>query len=122
MWPEIELDRSPQAPTFRQQIERQLASAIRHGKLPPDCRLPSSRTLARSLDVSRGTVVDAYETLLTSGALVATAGSGTRVASASPSVPNFSNLARTARAAHYPTHVIHVDDCDGTALYLNVAR
>jgi DNA-binding GntR family transcriptional regulator len=125
VWPDIYLDRSTQAPTLRQQIERQLASAIRSGKLPYDCRLPSSRLMAKLLNVSRGTVVDAYETLLTTGVLVATAGSGISVAHSthsSPSVPNFSNLKRTAIAAHYPTRVCHFDDWDGTSLYLNVVR
>jgi DNA-binding transcriptional regulator YhcF (GntR family) len=121
-WPEIHLDRSTQAPTLRQQIEMQLASAIRSGELPYDCRLPSSRLMATLLNVSRGTVVDAYETLLTTGVLVATPGSGIHVAHASPSVPNFSNLKRTAVAAHYPTRVCHFDDWDGTALYLNLIR
>jgi DNA-binding GntR family transcriptional regulator len=122
VWPEIYLDRSTQAPTLRQQIERQLASAIRNGALPHDCRLPSSRLLAKSLNVSRGTVVDAYETLLTTGSLLASAGSGMRVASASPNVPNFSNLKKTAIAAHYPSRVLQFDDRDGNALYLNVVR
>jgi DNA-binding GntR family transcriptional regulator len=122
VWPEITLDRSTHAPTLRQQIERQLAFAIRNGNLPHDCRLPSSRLMAKLLNVSRGTVLDAYETLLTTGLLVSTAGSGISVAHASPSVPNFSNLKRTAIAAHYPTRVCHFDDWDGTSLYLNVVR
>ena len=78
--------------------------------------------MARLLDVSRGTVVDAYDALLTTGVLVATAGSGVRVASASPRVPDFSNLKKAAIAAHYPAQVCHFADCDGTTLYLNVRR
>ena len=78
--------------------------------------------MAKLLDVSRGTIVGVYDTLLTAGMLVATLGSGTRVAYASPSVPNFNNLKKTAVAAHYPTRVCHFDDCDGTSLYLNVVR
>ena len=122
VWPEITLDRSTRAPTLRQQIERQLASAIRNGALPHDSRLPSSRLMAESLDVSRGTVVDVYESLLSTGVLVATAGSGITVAPSAPSFPNFGNLKKTAIAAHCPTRVCHFEDWDGTALYLNAVR
>jgi DNA-binding GntR family transcriptional regulator len=75
-----------------------------------------------ALPFSRGTVVDAYGTLLSTGLLVATAGSGVRVAATAPRVPNLGNLKKTAIAAHYPTRVCHFEDCDGTALYLNVLR
>jgi hypothetical protein len=57
-----------------------------------------------------------------SGSFDASAGSGMRVASASPNVPNFSNLKKTAIAAHYPSRVLQFDDRDGNALYLNVVR
>ncbi len=107
---------------MRHQIERQLSSAIRDGTLPYDCRLPSSRSMARLLEVSRGTVVDVYETLLASGMLVTTARSGIRVAYGSQNVPNFSNLEKAAIAAHYPTRICRFDDWDGTSLYLNVVR
>ncbi len=78
--------------------------------------------MATLLNVSRGTVVDAYEALVTAGVLVATAGSGVRVARAAPSVPNFGNLQKTVIAAHYPTRVCHIEDWDGTSLYLNLPR
>lgn len=122
-WPEITLDRSDRAETLRRQIEGQLALAIRSGTLPRGSRLPSSRLMARLLGVSRGTVVDAYEALLEAGVLVATASSGISVATQpSVGIPNFSNLKRTAIAAHYPTRVCHFEDGDGSPLYLNVAR
>jgi GntR family transcriptional regulator/MocR family aminotransferase len=122
VWPEISLDRSSVAPSLRQQIERQLVSAIRDGKLPFGSRLPSSRLMAKLLTVSRGTVVEAYDALLETGMLLATAGSGIYVAHRSPNVPNFSNLKQTVAAAHYPARTVRFADCDGTALYLNVAR
>jgi DNA-binding GntR family transcriptional regulator len=121
VWPEIHLNRSTKTPTLRQQIERQLALAIRDGALPHACRLPSSRSMAKLLDVSRGTVVDVYETLLATGMLVATPGSGIHIAYASSSIPDFSNLKRTVAAAHYPTRICHFSDWDGTSLYLNLA-
>jgi DNA-binding GntR family transcriptional regulator len=115
VWPEIDLDRSTQGMTLRQQIEKQLASAIRDGKLPYGSRMPSSRLMARWLNVSRGTVLQAYEALLEAGVLSAAVGSGVHV-------PNFSNLKRTIAAAHYPTRTLHFEDRDGTTLYLNVVR
>ena len=122
VWPGISLDRSPGASTLRRQIESQLAAAMRRGVLPCGARLPSSRMMARLLGESRGTVVEAYEALLESGMLVATAGSGVRVAAGSASVPNFGNLKRTAVAAHYPVRVYQFEDWDGSGLYLNVSR
>jgi GntR family transcriptional regulator/MocR family aminotransferase len=122
VWPEITLDRSPRAPTLRHQIEHQLASGIRNGTLPRGSRLPSSRLMSKLLSVSRGTVVDAYDNLLATGALVAKCGSGVHVAHSSPGVPNFSDLKTTALAAHYPTRIFACEDVDGTALYLNLAR
>jgi GntR family transcriptional regulator / MocR family aminotransferase len=64
----------------RSQLEASLRTAIRAGRLRPDTRLPSSRTLAAELGVSRRLVVDAYEQLTAEGHLVALRGSGTRVA------------------------------------------
>src|SRR5262249_6215443 len=43
--------------------------------------MPSSRALARELDISRGTVVDAYALLAADGYLAGVPGSTTRVAS-----------------------------------------
>ncbi|MDH3682081.1 MAG: PLP-dependent aminotransferase family protein [Acidimicrobiia bacterium] len=61
-------------------LERALRQAIGEGRLVAGASLPSSRTLARDLDVSRATVVAAYEQLGTEGYLVARRGAGTRVA------------------------------------------
>ncbi|MDQ3769747.1 MAG: PLP-dependent aminotransferase family protein, partial [Actinomycetota bacterium] len=64
----------------RAQLESHLRDGVRSGRLRPDARLPSSRTLAAELGVSRRLVVDAYEQLVAEGYLVARHGSGTRVA------------------------------------------
>ena len=120
VWPEIDLDHSHEAETLRNQIGRQIARAVREGKLAGGDRLPSSRLMAKLLTVSRGTVVDAYEALMEAGIIVASAGSGIRVTRTSPGVPNFNNLKRTAAAAHYPARVCLLQDQDGTQLYLNV--
>jgi GntR family transcriptional regulator/MocR family aminotransferase len=66
-------------------VGRQLADALRKAifmaELTPGERLPSTRALADSLGLSRGTVTEAYEQLKAEGCLYAQAGSGTRVAS-----------------------------------------
>ncbi|KJV25344.1 DNA-binding protein [Aquitalea magnusonii] len=65
-------------------IGRQLAAALRNaisrGELEAGERLPSTRVLAASLGVSRGTVTEAYEQLMAEGCLDAQPGSSTRVA------------------------------------------
>jgi len=64
----------------RAQLEGHLRDGVRSGRLRPDARLPSSRTLAAQLGVSRRLVVDAYAQLVAEGYLVARHGSRTRVA------------------------------------------
>ncbi|MEU5880271.1 PLP-dependent aminotransferase family protein [Spirillospora sp. NPDC047279] len=62
------------------QIAAGFRAAIRSGRLTAGTRLPSSRDLARDMDVSRGVVVTAYEQLIAEGFLLARRGDGTRVA------------------------------------------
>ncbi len=57
------LDRSRPA-TLTTQIVEQLRDAIRQGRIAPGVRMPSSRRLADQLEVSRNTVVRAYELLV----------------------------------------------------------
>jgi GntR family transcriptional regulator/MocR family aminotransferase len=61
------------------QIQRALREAIRARRLRPGTTVPSTRTLADDLGVSRGVVVQAYDQLIAEGYLVATPGSTTRV-------------------------------------------
>lgn len=63
------------------QLADELRKAIASGAMVPGERLPSSRVLATSLGLSRGTVTEAYEQLTAEGCLEAQAGSSTRVAS-----------------------------------------
>ncbi len=65
---------------LRAQLEAQLRTAIRSGRLAADERLPSSRTLARDLGLSRGLVQECYEQLCSEGYLTSRSGSATRVA------------------------------------------
>jgi GntR family transcriptional regulator / MocR family aminotransferase len=57
-----------------------LREAILDGRMESNSRLPSSRELARSLGVSRNTVLASYELLLGEGYAVSLGGSGTFVA------------------------------------------
>jgi GntR family transcriptional regulator/MocR family aminotransferase len=51
------------------QVEQQLRELIRSGRLPTGARLPSTRTLASDLGVSRGVAVRAYAQLAAEGYL-----------------------------------------------------
>jgi GntR family transcriptional regulator / MocR family aminotransferase len=65
---------------LHQQLERELRTAIRSGRLPADSALPSTRSLAGQLGLSRGVIVEAYEQLVAEGYLVSRHGGTTRVA------------------------------------------
>jgi GntR family transcriptional regulator/MocR family aminotransferase len=72
---------SREAPrTLRAQIEDQLRTAIRDGRLRAKARVPSTRDLAQQLGVSRPVVVEAYEQLAAEGYLVLRQGARPRVA------------------------------------------
>lgn len=75
----VELRRDGKRP-LRAQLEDGLRTAVRSGRLAAEVRLPSSRTLARDLGVTRRLVVEAYAQLTAEGYLVARGGSGTYVA------------------------------------------
>ncbi|GAA3298975.1 PLP-dependent aminotransferase family protein [Streptomyces cinereospinus] len=61
------------------QIQRFIKSEVAAGVLHPGSRLPSSRSLADDLGVSRSVVVEAYGQLVAEGYLEAVQGAGTRV-------------------------------------------
>jgi GntR family transcriptional regulator/MocR family aminotransferase len=75
----LRLDRARAEP-LRVQLERELRDAIRSGRLAAGERLPSSRTLADELGISRGLVLECYGQLQAEGFLVSRSGSATRVA------------------------------------------
>ena len=75
----VELRRDDPTPLHRQ-LERELRSAIRSGRLEADTALPSSRALAGQLGLSRGVIVEAYEQLVAEGYLASRPGGATRVA------------------------------------------
>ncbi|WP_426661414.1 PLP-dependent aminotransferase family protein [Rhodanobacter aciditrophus] len=63
-----------------QALHGQLRAAILDGRLGPGLRLPATRELALALDISRNTVVAAYDLLLGEGYLEARRGAGCYVA------------------------------------------
>jgi GntR family transcriptional regulator/MocR family aminotransferase len=66
---------------LREQLEVTLREAIRTGRLPANHRLPSSRTLAADLGISRGVVTEAYTQLAAEGYLATRARSSVTVTS-----------------------------------------
>jgi len=74
----VSLDREATGPMVRQ-LESMLRSSIRDGRLRAGSSLPSSRTLAVEIGVSRGLVVEAYEQLAAEGYLTSRPGGATRV-------------------------------------------
>jgi len=75
----IPLDRESEEPIYRQLI-RYVRAQIDSGMLTAGTRLPASRDLARTLSISRISVVNAYAELRAEGYLSAHAGRGTFVA------------------------------------------
>jgi len=73
-----DLDRFDDSPLY-QQLYRGLRQGIVDGRIAPDTRLPSTRTLAEYLGVSRNTVSKAFDLLRTEGYLSRHVGSGTYV-------------------------------------------
>jgi GntR family transcriptional regulator/MocR family aminotransferase len=66
--------------TLYEQIARALKRAILEGRILSGSQLPSTRALARALQVSRKSIIHAYDLLCTEQLAVARGGSRTRVA------------------------------------------
>lgn len=80
---DIELQRGTKEPIYLQLYEA-LRSLILSNRLRTGQKLPPSRTIARELQVSRTTVILAFEHLLTEGYIEGKAGSGTFISSHIP--------------------------------------
>lgn len=96
------------------QIARQLQDAIETGDLVRGTRLPSSRSLARALSVSRNTVLTAYEELTARGVVRARRGAGVYVFG--PATVAGFDLRAIMRDAQYPQRQIAFEDEDGNPL------
>ena len=95
----LDLPRSG-GPLYRR-IYLALKTSIRDGRLNPGARLPSTRTLAADLGVSRNSVMLAYEQLAAEGYVVNRDRSAASVAETQPTRRAASppRSAKTARAA-----------------------
>jgi GntR family transcriptional regulator/MocR family aminotransferase len=80
------LDRSRREPLTSQLVD-QLREAIRHARIRPSTRLPSSRRLSEQLSVSRNTVIRAYDTLIVEGYVESRPASGIFVSENLPGAP-----------------------------------
>jgi DNA-binding transcriptional regulator YhcF (GntR family) len=96
------------------QIARQLQEAIDAGRVAPGTCLPSTRSLARILNVSRNTVLVAYEELVARGVVRSRRGAGMYVF-APTTVSGFS-LTAVMRDAQYPSCTIVMHDLDGNPI------
>jgi len=75
----VELDHGGEVP-LHEQIERSIREDVRAGRLAVGTRLPSTRSLAAELGISRGVVTEAYGQLVAEGYLLSGQGAPTRVA------------------------------------------
>src|SRR5271154_1198115 len=75
--------RDPRTPAIRW-LYAALRGDILAGRLRPGSRLPATRDLAAQYELSRGTVVSAFEELKSEGYLHGSRGSGTYVSSVLP--------------------------------------
>jgi GntR family transcriptional regulator / MocR family aminotransferase len=82
-WLILRLDKSADAPTYRQMLDL-MQQAILTGQLAPGTKLPSSRMLALDLGIARNTVLHVYDQLTAEGYVTSTTGSGTYVADTAP--------------------------------------
>jgi len=123
--PTLRIKPKQACPLYRQ-LYKQLQQAILRQKLPPGAHLPSTRALARTLGVSRNTILNAYEALLADTLIVARKGSGTRVVTPSDSIrplampirPPF-DLWAALRKALFPTVSACFCDAEGNPLYVH---
>lgn len=114
----LSLDYQSLTPLYRQ-VYDELRGAILTGRLSPGERVPSSRSLSRSLAVSRTTVTQGYEQLLSEGYLETRSGSGTfvcvqlpdtmlqtdEVSTQTPVQPASLKLSRYAQRMKFPFHL-----------------
>lgn len=87
---------------LQHKLVRALMRSIKEGAIAPGIRLPSERTLAQALTVSRTTVVAAYDALREAGWLESRPGSRTRVAASSAVVQAARGSAHAAALASSP--------------------
>ncbi|HZS47543.1 MAG TPA: winged helix-turn-helix domain-containing protein [Blastocatellia bacterium] len=114
-------------------VYRAIMDSILSGELPPGSRLPSTRSLATSLNISRNSVSHAYEQLFSEGYIEGKVGSGTYV---SRQLPESAKLRRRAQrrqkadlkvadlldSSKFPFERIDADDSEGNPFYIYSSR
>lgn len=106
-----------QAEPLSLQLVRQLQEAVEAGRVAAGTPLPSSRSLARALGVSRNTVLTAYEELAARGFVRSRRGAA-MYASLPEGTVGF-DPRRVMRDAQYPSRIITLRDLDGNPLYVS---
>jgi DNA-binding GntR family transcriptional regulator len=116
--PPIVLDKTSRVPLHRQ-IAKQISLAIRSGAAQKYDRLPSTRVLAKMLEISRNTALAAYDDLAADDLISGRVGAGMQIkGGASGPGATLYGLQHVVRAAHYPAKVLAVADPDGNPLYI----
>lgn len=100
----IAIDNGSAVPLHRQLYE-EIRKSILTGRLVAGSNIPSTRALARSLGISRSTVMQSYDQLISEGYLQTVVGSGTKVSEQLPdellqTVPAKSAPSRSQLASH----------------------
>lgn len=120
--PAVALSRNRSVP-LPEQIYAALRRAIADGAFPPGSRLPASRVLARSLRVSRNSVLAAYERLSAEGLICGRTGSGTRVSGNAAAhleiLASYPQQLSRLRESGYPANRSSLSDPDGNAIYVH---
>jgi DNA-binding transcriptional regulator YhcF (GntR family) len=123
--PALRIKPQSDCPLYRQ-VYNQLRQAILEKELPVGARLLSTRALARTLGVSRNTILNAYEALVAETLLAARKGSGTRVSMPSDEIRSLATPLRRSfdlwaaiREARFPATSAWMHDPDGNSLYLH---
>jgi GntR family transcriptional regulator/MocR family aminotransferase len=99
--PPVALDAAGATPMY-DQLSEWFRHAILDGRLRPGQRVPSTRSLARELRISRVPVLSAYEQLFAEGYLETFVGAGTCVARAIPGQVPKADSPRERRASTQP--------------------
>lgn len=99
------------------QIVRQVQEAIEAGRVAQGTRLPSTRSLARSLGVSRNTVLAAYDELASRGVVRSRPGAGMYVCVPAPR--SGFDVHTVMREAQYPMRTVELRDQDGNAISIS---
>ena len=97
------------------QIAQQIRLAVTNGTLQPGDTVSSTRALARQLGVSRGTVVTAYDQLISEGFLLAAQGAPTRIHPALTLAPPAQEPQRDTRPRTTPRPRVSLRPSAGSA-------